>query len=84
MQELFAAGKLRLFEKQRDDRMTDEAIKQRWQEEKAGRILESRDLGLMQMIGLLQGTGTHAEETAAEESSGQRVYAAACRGLEEK
>ena len=64
--------------------MMDRAAEQRWQEGKAGRIIESHQLGLMQMIGLLQDAGTHAEAVTAAESSGQRVYAAACRVLEEK
>ena len=45
--------------------MMDGAAEQRWQEGKAGRIIESHQLGLMQMIGLLQGASIHAEAVTA-------------------
>lgn len=69
---------------EREDGSLDGEIEQHWQKEKSGRILESPQLGLMQMIGLLQDADTRAEAATAAESSGQRVYAAACRVLEEK
>lgn len=63
--------------------MINDKMQQIWQKKKTGRIIESHELGLVQMVGLLQEDASHGE-AAPEESSGKMVYAAACRGLEGK